>query len=134
MTDFDAAAADESQMLGPALGAGRVDQPRDAIEPPRFDGHCRGEAERHAMQHHSDLRRQCLQCPQIAPRRVEILLGNNLDQIDLGEMCKYPRSQFGAPTEPEPVAALNCRRTRHSRLHLHPRNPIRTMIRNRPPS
>ena len=114
--------------------SGGVDQPRDAIEPPWFDGHRRGEPERSAVQYHPDLCRQCLQCSQIVPRRIDVIVSNNLDQIDPVEMRKDSRSELRAPAEPKSIVALNYCRTRHNRRLLHRHNPIRTMIRSRRPS
>src|ERR1700758_3369834 len=110
MAYLDTAAPDESEMLRPTLSSGGLDQPHDAVEPPGCDWHCRGEAERNTVQYHADLSRQCPQCAQIAARGVEIIFGDDLDQIYPVEMRKYSGSELRAPAEPEPVAAVNCRR------------------------
>src|SRR5260370_3210341 len=133
MSYCDTAGSHEGEMLRPTLSSSDLDQPRDPVQPPGCDGHCRGEAERNAMQYYADLSRQGSQCAQIAPRSTEIILGDDLDQIDPVEMRKDPGRQLGAPAEPELVAWLNCCRTRHSRLRSLLRRRIRTMTRNHLP-
>ena len=92
MANLDTAASDKGEVLGPRLGAHSFDDARHPIEPPGCNRHRRGEPERRAMQYHSDLGRQCPQCTQIAACGVEIIVGDDLDQVDPVKM----REDFAA--------------------------------------
>jgi hypothetical protein len=135
MADLDTAAADEREMLRPALGIGSLDQPRHAIEALGRDSDCRGETERDPVQNHAHLRGQGPQRAQISARGPEIIVRDDLDHIDPVEMGENPGGELGAPAEPEPIAPLSrrCPRNRHSHLR-RPRSPIRMKFRNPRPN
>jgi hypothetical protein len=99
MADLDAAASNKCEMLRPTRGPRGLNETRDAFEAPDRNGGCRGKAERDPVQ---DLFTCAASVPsaQVAAGGVEIIVGNDFDQIDLVEMRKDPGSELGPPAEP----------------------------------
>lgn len=104
MADFNAAGADESQMLGPEFRADLVHKARHLIEALGFGGSRRGQAETDAVENDRDLRRQRFEGADLAVRRGEKIVSDDFEKIDVIEMLENPGSQIGAPAEADSVS------------------------------
>ena len=73
------------------------------VEPPALDRRRRGEAEAHAVQRDGNLRGERAERAALAAARVEVVVGDHLDDVDAVEVREDRRGQLRPPAESEAV-------------------------------
>jgi len=97
--DLDATAADEREMLGPRLGLDGAHHPRHGVEPTRFHGRGRREAERNAVDDHGNLGRERAERSQRAPPRRVPVVRDHFDHVEAVEIPENPPGELRPPSQ-----------------------------------
>ena len=83
MTNLVPSAADERQVLRPKVGLERTDDAGHALEPTFVDRRSRAQAKRNTVHDDRDLRRERLDRTQLSLGRLEQVISDHLEDVDL---------------------------------------------------